>query len=145
MQSITPNIYRYHIGIDPGVNTGFAVWDRHDQHFLCVVTVKIHEAMNRIQQLKKEFPGQIFVRFEDARLRKWFQNKGTAQLQGAGSIKRDCTIWEQFLTDHEIPFIGREPVKGMTKWSTQIFNQTTGWAGRTDDHARDAAVLVFKK
>lgn len=141
--SVAPHSLRIHIGIDPGTNTGFAIYDRHDKKFLCVTTITIHEAMFRIVELKKEFPENIYVRFEDARLRKWLQNKTTEQLQGAGSIKRDCTIWQDFLNDFKIPFACVAPHRGMTKWTPEHFYKVTGWVGRTSNHARDAAVLVW--
>ena len=31
----------------------------------------------------------------------------------------------------------------MTKWSAEVFADMTGWKGRTSNHARDAALLVY--
>ena len=83
--------------------------------------------------------------FEDARHRTWFgKDKNiSAKLQGAGSIKRDCSIWEDFLQDYEIPFRAVPPQKGCTKWTEEYFKMVTGWKGKTSSHSRDAAVLVF--
>lgn len=138
---MTPLNYRYHIGIDPGTNTGFAIWDRHDKCFVAICTCSIHEAMFRLLDLMKEHPGQVYVRFEDARLISGSNMKS----QGAGSIKRDCNIWQDFLTDYKIPFAGRAPQKQMTKWSDEFFKRQTGWAGMTSNHARDAAILVWNR
>ncbi len=63
--------------------------------------------------------------------------------QGAGSVKRDCKIWEDFLTDLDIPFEMVAPRKGMTKYSAAAFKKLTGYEGKTSEHARDAAMLVF--
>lgn len=139
------NNYRIHIGIDPGVNTGFSVWDRVDKRFLCICTIQIHEAMARIIDLIKTYPQNVYVRYEDARLRTWFGNKTKEQLQGAGSIKRDCKIWQDFLESYGIPYASLAPRKGMTKWEESAFKQATGWAGRTDNHGRDSALLVYAR
>lgn len=140
-----PQQYRIQIGIDPGTHTGIAVWDRVDRRFLSIKSVKIHEAIFQIIQLKKEFPENIYVVFEDARLRKWFGDNGSVKQQGAGSIKRDCSILEDFLIDYNIPFEKRAPGRGQTKWSSAYFQKATKWAAQTSSHSRDAAVLVFER
>lgn len=131
------------IGLDPGTKTGFAVWDDSKKRLTTMETLQIHVAMDYIRELMDR--DSIFVIFEDARQRTWFgKDKNTsAKLQGAGSIKRDCSIWEDFLTDYGIPFRAIPPQKGCTKWSEEYFKRVTGWKGRSSNHARDAAVLVF--
>jgi hypothetical protein len=133
------------IGIDPGVITGFAVWDDATRAFKEVASLKIHEAMQKIIELKPDI-----VVFEDARQRNWFggrdvkQHKyGAGVREGSGSVKRDCAIWEDFLKDLGVKYIAMAPAAKGTKWKADKFKATTGWSGRTSQHARDAAVLVF--
>lgn len=133
-----------HVGIDPGVQTGFASWDAEEKGFLAIDTLMIHEAMDRVLVLHRA--GVLHsVTYEDARLRKWLGSKGTEALQGAGSIKRDCAIWADFLGSHGIAYRGIAPQAGATKWPADQFKRITGWAGRTSNHARDAAILVFRR
>lgn len=136
------------IGIDPGVNTGLAVWDAVAEKFQSLTTLQLHRAIILIDILHRK--GEIdHVVYEDARLRKWFGNhsakKDRQKLQGAGSIKRDCVILQDFLADLNIPHTGIAPQAGATKWSAEQFKKLTGWEGRTSEHARDAALLVFKR
>lgn len=131
------------IGIDSGTETGFAVWDREKKCLLQVNTMKIHQAMQKVLQCYLLYPGNVRVRVEDARKRKWFGNSGREQLQGAGSIKRDAVIWEDFLTDHGIPFEMVAPKNNKTKMTAKYFEQVTGWKLRTNEHGRDAAMLCF--
>lgn len=133
------------IGIDPGTKTGLAVWDDKKKRLVELETLTIHRAMERVKT-HTSF-GETMVIFEDARQRTWFgKDKNTnAKLQGAGSIKRDCSIWDDFLTDYDIPFRAVPPQKGGTKWDERYFKMVTGWKGKTSNHARDAAVLVFGK
>lgn len=135
------------IGIDPGTKTGLAVWDDRGKALVELETLMIHDALHRVESISKESQGNVFVIFEDARQRTWFgKDKNTnAKLQGAGSIKRDCAIWDDFLTDYGIPFRAVPPQKGGTKWDERYFKMVTGWKGKTSNHARDAAVLVFGK
>jgi len=130
---------RYVIGIDTGTNTGYAVYDTISKK-LTVETLKIHQAMFKIHRL----PGIMLVRVEDARLRKWFGDKEKGSLQGVGGIKRDAKIWEDFLTDNAIPFEMVAPKDNMTKLPAKSFKQFTGYKGRTSQHGRDAAGLLFK-
>lgn len=131
------------IGIDSGVNTGLAVWDAAEKALIDVKTVKIHKAMEIVLTTHELNPDKVFVRVEDARKRKWFGKAGREQLQGAGSIKRDAAIWEDFLTDHKIPFEMVAPKNNKTKVNADHFKRLTGWKERTNEHARDAAFLCF--
>lgn len=132
---------RFVAGIDCGVDTGFAVLDRQEKKLLCVDTLKIHQVMDRLKALHHH-SGGLFVRVEDARLRKWFGKSGREQLQGAGSVKRDAKIWEDFLTDNSIAFEMVAPKNNMTKVSGADFVRYTGWLKKTSVHGRDAAMLV---
>lgn len=135
--------HRYIIGIDSGVNTGFAIWDKKLKEIVYLKTIKIHTALTEVKSMHLTFPGEVYVRVEDARKRKWFGNAGREQLQGAGSIKRDATIWEDFLTDHAIDFEMVAPKNNKTKVTSEYFKMVTGWKGSTNVHNRDAAMLVY--
>lgn len=133
-----------YIGIDTGTNTGIALWNN---GFSVITTLPIHKALDYVRWVAEQNEGNVTVIFEDARQRKWFGNLTSKQdrdrLIGAGSIKRDCAIWEDALTDWGIPFVAVHPKNNMTKMNAQYFARLTGWKGRTSVHARDAAMLVF--
>lgn len=132
------------VGIDPGVNTGFAIWHPDERIFYVIETLQIHQAFFAILAIKSEVPEAVVqVIFEDARQRTWFGKTGSEVWKGAGSIIRDCKAWEDFLTDEQIPFIARKPASGGTKWDKDFFKRVTGWTGKTNEHSRDAACLVF--
>lgn len=132
-----------YIGIDPGVDTGIAVWDSIAKQFLSIDSMKIHQAMKRVVDLSTTT--KIFVRIEDSRKRKWYGMRSVLKMQGAGSIKRDCKIWEDFLTDYNIDFEMIHPIRHGTKLNAQRFIAFTKYQGRTNEHSRDAAMMVFKK
>lgn len=137
------------VGIDPGVHTGFAVWSSTAKTFLRVETLGITDALLAVLGYQ-EGGAVMHVIFEDARQRKWLPREMSnseyrGKLMGAGSVKRDCDIWEEFCKAHEIPFTAIPPRKGLTKWTPESFARLTGWKGRTSNHARDAAMLVFGK
>lgn len=132
------------IGIDPGTHTGIAVWNRDRTMLEEVDTIPIHEALLRIWSQRH---ANVEVYFEDARQRKWYGTRTAKEdrnkLQGAGSVKRDSTIWEDALKDWGIPFHAVAPKYNVTKMTPEFFRALTGWKGRTSEHSRDAAMLVF--
>ena len=139
---------QFYVGIDCGVKTGFAVWNTRDKQFSTIATVKIHNAMGCINELKTVYGFDFKVRIEDARLRKWIpagknEKEERGRREGAGSVKRDASIWEDFLTDLGIEFELVAPKNNKTKVTADYFKKLTGWDGVTSNHARDAAMLVF--
>lgn len=137
------------IGIDCGVNTGFAV--KHDGVFTHVGSLKIHQAMDRVVMFKAACVNMdigMVVYVEDARLRKWFgpnEKQTRAKLQGAGSVKRDASIWQDFLSDLNIEFVMVPPRANMTKTTADYFKLVTKWQGKTNEHGRDAAMMILNK
>lgn len=130
------------IGIDTGVNTGVAVMI--DGELRDVKTLSIIEAMEFVKELQGNQPIKpLKLYIEDARLRKWFGKNANAKKQGAGSIKRDCAIWEEFCVHYGVDFSLVAPKDNNTKLSADAFKHLTGWTGRTSQHARDAAMLIW--
>lgn len=135
------------VGIDPGVHTGVAVWDTTSRQLLNVTCLGIVEAMEYLHTLDELKPiAEIVV--EDARLRRWIPrekdiNQFKGRAMGAGSVKRDCSIWEEWCEFHHIRFRPLPPRNNVTKLSDAQFRSITGYERRTNEHGRDAAMLVF--
>lgn len=132
------------IGIDVGANTGFAVWSNLENEFKDISTLKIHQALEEVIGYHQIYGDDLLVRFEDARKRKWFGNAGREKLQGAGSVKRDSSIWEDFLKDNRIRHEAVAPSSNTTKLSKEQFQKMTKYKGRTSEHSRDSAMLCYK-
>ena len=138
------------IGIDTGVHTGLAIWDGKGRRFLSIEELKIHRAMDVVEALAKANAREVRARVEDARQRKWIPNMGSirneiGRAKGAGSVERDCSIWEDFLADINVPCEMVAPKNNVTKQRQEAFANLTGWTQRTNEHERDAAMLVFGK
>lgn len=138
---------KIYIGIDTGVSTGFAIWDSQDKEFLQISTYKIHVAMRVLESHIEHY--NIHVIVEDARKVRFFKHEqqagAKARAQGAGSVKRDAVIWEDFLTDLGVSFEMVRPSKKLAKLDAKTFKAYTGITTRLSQHARDAAMLVFNK
>jgi hypothetical protein len=113
------------IGIDPGVHTGISCWHKAEKRLLWV---ECHPAVEaEILVLKMAAEGRsVLVRFKDA-----------------GSIKRDCQRWDEFLTYHNIPFEKVAPRNNRTKMTAAEFKMLPGWQGKTNEHGRDSAALII--
>ena len=144
--------FDFAIGIDTGVHTGYAEWDCKNKEFVLVKTMKIHEAIFRVQERIRTWKRKGFhfvIRVEDARQRKWFTDKYAKDghmrniQQGAGSVKRDASVWEDFLKDENVDFDMVPPKNNATKMTEQAFRGLCHYQGRTSEHGRDAAMLVF--
>lgn len=140
----------YYIGIDPGTKTGLAIWSNKYQHFTRLSTLKIYEAIKAIESFMQNQPyTKLLIIVEDARQVKYFgrSKQSQAQAQGAGSVKRDCNIWEEVLMElgKHYPFYYqfKRPSKQLSKIDKKRFEQITGVKTSTSQHARDAAMLVY--
>ncbi len=131
------------IGIDPAVNTGFAVWSPTEKKLVHVSSMPIHKGVEYFMHMLPEVKASTLVRVEDARLRRWFGSSGPERWKGAGSIMRDCKIWEDFLTEIGIDVSLVPPKNNRTKLKADAFKALTGYDAKTNEHGRDAAMLVF--
>ena len=136
-EAMQPTSAKMLIGIDPGTHTGIAIKIEGEWHR--VETMTIFAALQTVVMYRYD---NVLVRFEDARLRTYFGKSEREKLQGAGSVKRDCAIWEEVLTEYNIPFQRIHPryVKATT---AEQFKMLTGWHGQTSIHAREAAWLIL--
>lgn len=133
----------FYIGIDPGVKTGFAIYNKATRE-LQLYTLKLHKAFDMVRQLKPSIAGVVI---ENPNLWTHFSNsnQAKAKLQGAGSVKRDFKAWDDFLKDEGISFTSRRPDKHRNKLATDndLFNRTTGYNKKCSEHSRVAAMLVY--
>ena len=135
------------VGIDPGQNTGLAVWDTVSRSFLDIRCSGIVDAMRYLNELQATRQIGLLV-FEDARKRKWLPREKSlkefkGRAMGAGSVRRDSAIWEEYCRTYAVPFVMVAPRPGMTKLTDNYFQGITGYDRRTNEHGRDAAMLVF--
>lgn len=136
-------IQKVKIGIDTGVSTGVAV--SINGVLERVECMTITKAMNLVCEYPKD-KTKLYI--EDARLWVGFYGKtkkSDKRLQGAGSVKRDAKIWEDWCKEHDYEVVFVKPMGKGLKKSAGEFKRITGWQGRTNEHARDAAMIVYQR
>lgn len=141
------------IGVDPGVTTGIAIrqWRNDGDCDLHLATVSILDAFDIVLGWSSVTANRIGVIVEDARMgykdpRKMGRVeliKAQKKIQGVGSVKRDCMIWEDFLRRNEIDHVMVQPKKNRTKISSEMWSKIWNLEMRTNEHNRDASMLIF--
>jgi D-alanine-D-alanine ligase-like ATP-grasp enzyme len=132
------------IGIDPGVNNGFAVYNPHTKKLIQVAALKTWEVLKRLSVERTE---EYTVYIKDPTTWKPFKGSRnqSSKLKGAGSVTARFKAIQEFMDDHNIKYVC-VPIQGNAKkMDAQLFKKVTGWEGQTNEHGRDAALLVFNR
>lgn len=134
----------YLIGIDPGIVCGVAVIGRSDGKFSTVQSCKLHELFELILALQ---PSGTFVYIENPNTWVPFRKlaPGVAEMRrsGAGAVKQSYKHIIEFLEDNGIEYRHTRLQGNYKKVTAEWFRNQTGWAGKTNEHGRDAAMLIF--
>lgn len=131
------------LAVDPGVTTGLALYCTERRKLLRVWSSGCVDALFEAADMHAQGELQRLV-IEDARLRTgYFGERSRHKLQGAGSVKRDCGIWTELAARLGVPLQSISPRDKGRKLDSAEFKRLTGWDERTNEHARDAAMLVF--
>lgn len=130
------------IGIDPGKNTGVAIYRG--------------GALHQLHTLSPDMIGSLLVRvrpdlvvFEDSRKQSAVFSRGTnarATLKIArnvGEIDMLCRQIEDMCRRHGLESVGVSPLRKGAKLDADRFAAVTGWARRSNQHERDAAMVAY--
>ena len=128
------------IGLDPGVSTGCAIYCAGVLTHL--QTIAPHDIESYIT---KAMPARVV--FEDSRLQSkvWTPAKGAAALKVArniGEIDAWCRLIAAVCARLGIASHGVSPKGKGAKLTHERFVVVTGWAGRSNQHERDAALVA---
>ena len=136
--------FRYAIGIDPGMNNGFAIYDRQLAEITHCNSMPLHVLLDTLKLWQKN---EIEVFIENPNTWVGFKGKkgNDARLQGAGAVKQTYRHIVEFLEEYAIPYTPTKLQGNLKKVSKDYFAKVTGYKDRTNEHARDAAMIVFKR
>lgn len=134
----------YYIGIDPGINCGFAVQNKRTGKLSTVESKKLHEMFETILSMQ---PMGVSVFIENPNTWVPFKNVSREVTEmkraGAGAVKQTFKHIIEFLEDNNIPYQTTRLQGNMKKMKSDKFKQMTGWDKPTNEHGRDAACLVW--
>lgn len=129
------------IGLDPGANTGVAEFI--GGKLTALRTIEPH-------QIKDCISGASRVVFEDSRL---ISHVYTTTKSRAAALKMarnvgEIDAWCKLIVAHceqlGIPAHGISPKGKGVKLKADEFKALTGWAGKSNEHERDAACVAWK-
>lgn len=128
------------IGIDPGANTGIATYIGGKLHSL--QTIAPH-------QMREAITGASRVIFEDSRLTSFMfttvksRPVALSMARKVGQVDGYCNLITAICADLGIPSHGISPKNKGAKLNAEQFALATGWTGKSNEHARDAAMVAW--
>jgi hypothetical protein len=137
------------VGIDPGKLTGVAVYDRRAKRFLSLDSLPFWKAVALVDDLRKRHIG-LRVRLEDPNLIGGMyarhdvetgRRRREKMASDVGKNKRDAQLWRELFETWGVECERVKPVRA--KRTAGYFRALTGWKGSTNEHKRDAGMLVW--
>lgn len=146
---------RFVFGIDPGVKTGFALWDREEKCFDWIETSTFWGVYFRITVSHVFSPLNTEIVIEVAHHAPTFahlkaegQNKHTLSkiARNVGQVTREAQLLVEGFRQRGFTVIEQKPLGKAKKAADDVrdFERLTGWTKQTSQHARDAARLCFQ-
>ena len=128
------------IGIDPGANTGIAIY--HGGKLTSLHTIDPY-------RIAEYVAGAARVVFEDSRLTSFVFTTAMSRAsalkmaRNVGEIDAWCKLIVALCADLGIPAHGISPKGKGAKVKAPAFDALTGWAGSSNEHTRDAAMVAW--
>jgi len=135
---------RFVIGIDPGKNTGFAVYDRHTRQLQILETLDFWKVYGRMRSFRLEDVPLIVVEVPETK-HIWHtppDNVKALQRQAVtvGGVIREAVLLADGIEGLGFTVKRKHP---LGKCTHAKFAALTGWNKRTDEHQRDAGRLAW--
>lgn len=138
--------HRYVIGVDPGVTVGLAVWDRLERKFQAITSTDFWGVFDWAEKYPPD-TCRFVVETADSAPVFWQRKAGAANANTLAKIARNVgqVTREAQLLVRGLRRLGYDvsEIKPMGKQKDQEFRRLTKWNQRTNQHERDAAVMVF--
>lgn len=131
------------LGVDPGAHTGIALFE--NGKLLELKTVAPHQIHAALLDMA---PSRVI--FEDSRLQShtWTQTTNRAaslkMARNVGEIDAWCKLIVGLCETLKIPAHGISPQGKGAKLDAAKFAELTGWAGKSNQHERDAGIVAWR-
>lgn len=134
----------YSIGIDPGKQTGFAVYNIQFDRFDRIETLTFWSAFGQVLMYDPRLVSRVVIELPDSK-HVWHKDASTTkaiqrQAVNVGGVLREAELFAEGIRNAGYKVLTTNP-RGKT--DSRIFEKITGWTGRTNQHERDAGLLCF--
>lgn len=152
---------KLYLGIDPGRQTGIAVYDPKEKKILSLHLLDFWSTIDFIENFESMIKGkeemlfasddfelELEVVIEDPNLnaptflhKKMGVQVALSKAQDVGRNKEQAFLLMDYMTRKKINFKTSKPTQ--SKWDAKQMAQIARWTGPSNEHNRDAARLVF--
>jgi hypothetical protein len=138
------------IGIDPGEQTGVAVYSREGRRLVAVKTTTFWGAHDYVlafepdaAEIVVEVPGTFLYAAQTAANRAMqFRGARDRKAVNVGGVRMMGELLARRFEAKGFNVRRVQPARAK-KWDAAQFKRVTGWEGRTNEHERDASRLCF--
>lgn len=137
-KGVQPKKPTFRIGIDPGNNTGFAVWNEQESRFQVIETVDFWSAYGKVGTYPID---ETMVVVEVPRGKNnWTGDTQQITTLNVGGVIREANLLAEGLRRKGYSV---KEVHPRGKVDADGFKRLTGYQGRTNEHNRDAGMLAM--
>lgn len=132
------------IGIDPGKDTGYAVYSISERKLIEVLSVDFWAAFEKVKMWRPEFVAVVVVEVPTSK-HVWHGDAANAAANQRMGLNVGMAIREGELMAEGLTRLGYNvrTVHPRGKVEAKKFEAFTGWKHRTNQHGRDAALLCY--
>jgi len=134
------NRARYAVGIDPGRDTGKAIYDRHEKKLVDVSTTDFWGVYNAAYASSPE-DFEFFVEVPHTK-KNWQKSQCAITSVNIGSVLRESVLLADGI--EQLGFITHR-IHPQGKVSHVVLRKITGYSGKTNQHVRDAIMLCWQR
>lgn len=145
---------KYLIGIDPGRKTGLAIYDRQKKQLENVTSTDFWGLISFLSDFKARPDIKVYIENPNGNsglylkrskaLAGYSESVKLETAQRIGRNKEQAYLIIEYCSRYDIPHIALTPTKRSgTKKNSTDFKKLTGYGPKTNEHGRDAAMLVF--
>lgn len=142
------------MGIDPGQETGVALWDKKNQKFISISTMTFWRTIEWMYHWKEsqalhDILLTVFLEDPTQNRPVWIRDgmedrRHVKIAQDVGKNKRDAELIHEWCSLQMVECKLLVPGKNsQSKLTPESFKNITKYSGRTSQHGRDAAMLVY--
>jgi len=146
-----PRRKRFAIGIDPP--RGLAAYNRDTQKLERLMSVTFWDIIDTLDLIRGHYDITVVCEAPQKNIPVWVTDKRGSDknkfiyarvCQDVGRNKQCAILIIEWCERHKIECIAQKPGRSsITKLNKEDFDRITGWHGTSNEHTRDAAMLVW--